>query len=96
VGSIDIQKVNIACQYKPTQNITEMFLFDLQTVAFLVLKNARRIAAIEPFQKESSASSHSVIAFTYKSLLTAMPRSRGLPIERDDNVKDKTNRSNGR
>jgi hypothetical protein len=37
----------ISCQYKPTQKITEMFLFDLQTVAFLVLKNARSIADME-------------------------------------------------
>ena len=39
-------QLNISCQYKPTQNITVMFLFDLQTVAFLVLKNARCIAEI--------------------------------------------------
>ena len=43
-----IWKLNIAYQYKPTRNITEMFLFDLQTVGFWVLRKARCIAAIEP------------------------------------------------
>jgi len=33
-----------------------VFLFDFQTVAFLLLKNARCIAAIEPSGKKSSAS----------------------------------------
>ncbi len=41
----------IACQYKLTQNIPEMFLFDLQIIAFLVLKKARCIADIEPSEK---------------------------------------------
>jgi len=39
----------ISCQYKPTQNIKEKFLFDLQTVAFWVLKKARCIAETIPF-----------------------------------------------
>jgi hypothetical protein len=34
-------KLNIPCQYKPTQNITEMFLFDLQTVAFFGLEKRK-------------------------------------------------------
>ncbi|HYA13955.1 MAG TPA: hypothetical protein VEF33_06415, partial [Syntrophales bacterium] len=38
--------VNISCQYKPTQSITEMFLFDLQIAAFIVLKKEKCIAAI--------------------------------------------------
>jgi hypothetical protein len=42
----------IACQYKPTRNIIAMFLFDLQTVAFLVLKKARCIARLS---KKSSS-----------------------------------------
>jgi len=33
----------IACQYKPTRNVMARFLFDLQIVAFVVLKKARCI-----------------------------------------------------
>ena len=31
----------IACQYKPTRNIMARFLFELQVVAFVILKKAR-------------------------------------------------------
>jgi len=51
VPNLGLSELNISCQYKPTQNMTEMFLFDLQTVIFLVLEKARSIAAIHPFRK---------------------------------------------
>jgi len=57
-------KLRISCQYKPTRNITEMFLFDLQTVGFSVLKKARCIAAIERCQERGSASFLWVVDFT--------------------------------
>jgi hypothetical protein len=42
----------ISGQYKPTQNILAMFLFDLQIAAFLVLKNGKFIAAILTLQRD--------------------------------------------
>lgn len=44
--NIDAQE-RISCQNKPAQNVTVMFLFGFQTVAFLVLNRARSIAEIQ-------------------------------------------------
>jgi hypothetical protein len=40
----------ISGQYKPTQNILAMFLFDLQIAAFLVLKNGKFIADMHSYE----------------------------------------------
>jgi hypothetical protein len=41
-------ELKISCQSKPTQNSTEMLLFDFQTVTFLALEKTMSVAKIGP------------------------------------------------
>jgi len=47
-GVFGPSKARISCQIKLLENNKEMFLFDLHTVGFWALKNARSIADNEP------------------------------------------------